>query len=259
MTPQTQCTDVLEIALAAALGHRHNMVRIPQGPACARLQSPVLQQLRPPCTARRPQPSRFRHRIYTASRADATIALEYLFAHIPRLRPQLPLVHTILRAECEPPSGHLQRAPPANTAPVRPSRNRLPVNPSSPHYPLNAHLLVLHADAVTDQPYANSPHQTHQPVVRFQPTAIVLNVQFPWPSVPYPFVPCSHGAVSLYPRVPRSLPPGTLLRNPRISSFRESVHILAAAYPGDSCPRHRIGGRCCPHTPDYARFRPPRR
>jgi hypothetical protein len=44
MAPQTQGTDVIEIALPAALGHRHNMIRIPKALPRARLQPPMLKE-----------------------------------------------------------------------------------------------------------------------------------------------------------------------------------------------------------------------
>lgn len=143
MTPQAKCPDILEITLAAALCHRHDVVRIPQASAHAALQPPVRHQCGPAGATRTPQPPQLNRSIDPAIRTHASVAQKHLFAQIPRLRAQLPLMNAVFRAEGKPPRRHFERAPPAQATAIRAPRNLLPVDPSSRHHPRSAHSIVL--------------------------------------------------------------------------------------------------------------------
>jgi hypothetical protein len=90
---QAQGADILEVALSATLGHRHNVIRIPQAFAGSRLQPPMLHQRLSVRATRISQSPRFRRRIHAATRTDPLVSLEHLLAHIARLGAKLPLVH----------------------------------------------------------------------------------------------------------------------------------------------------------------------
>lgn len=142
MTPQTQCLNIPKIALASALHYRHDMVRIPQAAPHARLHSPVEHQGLAVAAARALQLPQRCQRIHRAARTHATVPQKDLLPQISRLRPHLPLMHAIRRAEGKPPRRYLQLAPPADTPPVKPSRHRAAVNPSTLHHPNSAHKAI---------------------------------------------------------------------------------------------------------------------
>ena len=52
MADQAQGPDVVQVAFAAALHHRDNVIRVPQGFSANPLQSPTRQQLLPMTPAR---------------------------------------------------------------------------------------------------------------------------------------------------------------------------------------------------------------
>jgi hypothetical protein len=55
MTLQTQRADILEIALAAALHYRHDMIGVPKTFPPTRLQTPLPQQLQSGGSTKPPQ------------------------------------------------------------------------------------------------------------------------------------------------------------------------------------------------------------
>ena len=148
MATKAERADVIEIALATALCHRKNMIGIPKTLAQAFSKAPVLHKGHTAFAARSLQLAMFPDRIQATVGAHASITLENLFAQVPRLRPQLPLVYTKIGAEGGAASRHLKRAPSAQTAPIRTARNILTVDPSSTrHDSKSAHTLVLNSPA----------------------------------------------------------------------------------------------------------------
>ena len=101
MTAQAKCADVVEIAFAAALAHRQNMVGIPQAFTGTGAKPPVLQQLLAAASARVPESPGSRNGIDGARGTDTFVSQEDLLPQITRLRSQLPLVNTELRTEGE--------------------------------------------------------------------------------------------------------------------------------------------------------------
>src|SRR5947209_247752 len=99
MALDTQRPHVREIALAPTLRHRQNMVGVPQvlAPSPFFFEPPPRREIELPLIV--PQ----YHGINAANGADPVVTREYLVAEIPRIRPQLPVVHARVAAEREPP------------------------------------------------------------------------------------------------------------------------------------------------------------
>jgi hypothetical protein len=183
MAAQTKRPQIIQVTLPTPLGHRTNMVRIPQrpprrGPRRAffarwgdcrhRPQPPNLQRRypRPPPTPQ--QPRIRRHRIGPTQPANPLIPQKHLVPQIPRIRPQPPLVHAKLRAKRPPPFGQdLHPAPPAKRPPIRPHLARLSPNPPrlrqppprQPPRPLrSSHPLILTNPKPRHHPQIRVPH-----------------------------------------------------------------------------------------------------
>ncbi len=65
MASQTQRANILQIALPAAFGHRHNVIRIPQALPRPRLQPPMFQQRLPARAPRITQTPGLGKRVYS--------------------------------------------------------------------------------------------------------------------------------------------------------------------------------------------------
>ena len=202
MAPQTQRANILQVALPATLGHRHNVIRIPQASPRPSPQSPVLQQFRSPRSSRMPQLPFRRRRIYPAASANSPIPFEHLISNIARLCPQLPLVHAIRRAERVPPRRHLQRAPAADPPSIRPERPSFPIDPTALHHPPQTHVSVLNSPS--------SVHTAHQPPahqIRHPRTFRNAGILKKYPLAP-PFRPCHSGFITVAVVCTRTGAPG---------------------------------------------------
>ena len=96
VTVQTECADVVEVALAPTFTYRQDMVSIPKSFARAGAKPPVLQQFLAAPSARVPESPRSRDRIDRTLRADTFVSQKDLLPQIAGLRSQLPLMHAEL-------------------------------------------------------------------------------------------------------------------------------------------------------------------
>jgi hypothetical protein len=113
------------------------MVRIPQRPPRRdRPHPPNLQQL-PPRLPPTPLQLRIRrHRIGPTQATRPLIPQKHLVPQIPRIGPQPPLVHAIVRAKRPPPfRQNLHPTPPAKRPPMRPHLDHHPPRPPSLRQP----------------------------------------------------------------------------------------------------------------------------
>lgn len=145
MAAQAKSADVVEVALAATLRNRQNVVGVPQTFSRARFEAPVGEQSTPFCAARIAKLPRGREAVNTTGCANAAITLENLFAKVRGLGAQLPFVHAIFRAEGEAAAWNLQGTPAAQAAAVGPARDRLAIDPSSLDCACSAHCFFLNA------------------------------------------------------------------------------------------------------------------
>jgi|KBSMisStaDraftv2_1062788.scaffolds.fasta_scaffold06003_5 hypothetical protein len=94
MAAQAKSTDVGEIAFAAPVNNRHDVVSVPEGFARTGAKSPVLEKhlaVGASCETEFPREG---HRVDAATGTDAAITLKNFFTQVCGLRPQLPLVDT---------------------------------------------------------------------------------------------------------------------------------------------------------------------
>src|ERR1041385_6982341 len=101
MAANAERSQVLEIALSAAFDHRNFVIGVPQTLACEPPQPPTGKQFLTFGTTRSPQFEIRGDSIRAAERANTSIAQENLFANVPGIRAQTPLVHTPIRTERE--------------------------------------------------------------------------------------------------------------------------------------------------------------
>lgn len=139
MADQAERADVSQIALAAALDDRDDVIRVPQTPSRESLQSPVRQQFEPVCSARALQVEVRSPGVARANGANAAIAPEHLFAQIARIGSQLPFMDAPVGAERGPARRDFQIAPAAERAAVRSRRQRLPIDEAAGHGACCAH------------------------------------------------------------------------------------------------------------------------
>jgi len=95
MASQAQSADILQIALPSAFHYRNNVIRVPQAGAPPPSGLPLLHQSLAICPTGTPQPAQRRKRIHAAQRANPPVPQKHLLPQIPRLRPQLPLMHAV--------------------------------------------------------------------------------------------------------------------------------------------------------------------
>ena len=122
MAFQAQRPDIGEIALAATLGNRRDVVGIPQAGSPQILQAQVAQHAD---SLRCPEPldaAPLGDGVHSAGGADPFIAFKYLVPEVSRIGTQAPLVNAPIRAEGPPPDWNLQAAPSAQDSPPRPAR-----------------------------------------------------------------------------------------------------------------------------------------
>ena len=133
MTAKAESAYVFEIAFPAALGHREDVVRIPQASAGEAFQSPMREQHAAACAARSFEFIVCGPRIDQATCANALIALRYLFAQISGIGAQAPFVYAPVRAKSPPARWHFERAPSAECAAVRAFRQHGAVRGAAGH------------------------------------------------------------------------------------------------------------------------------
>lgn len=143
MASQTERADILEIALAAAFGDGHDVVRIPETSSHALSESPVLQQKLPILTSRKTKLARSDDGIQATGGTHTAIAEQDVFAQIGGLGAQLPLMHTETGAERESSSRHFEGAPAAEASAVRPARDGFAIYPPAGHDTRCAHASLL--------------------------------------------------------------------------------------------------------------------
>jgi hypothetical protein len=95
MASQAKRADVFQVAFAATLSYRQNMIGIPQALADSGFHSPMFQERHTPGAARASQPDVFLDGVDSAVRTAASVALEYLLSQVSRLRAQFPFMDAI--------------------------------------------------------------------------------------------------------------------------------------------------------------------
>ena len=127
MAEQAQRAHVFKVAFAAARGHRHNVVGVPE----VAPRAPVLFELAPRCVVQFALVLAQRFGIRAAQGADAAIAREDLLPQVAGIGAQLPFMHAGGAAKRETSPRHFPAAPSARTA--------LPRDPSTGLGPARAH------------------------------------------------------------------------------------------------------------------------
>jgi hypothetical protein len=109
---QTKRPHVGEIALAAALGDRDDVIGVPEVTPVA----PFLFKTPARCEVELSLVTPHRLGVEAAQGADPTIALEDLLTQIARVSAELPLMDAVVAAKSQAPSGGLTAAPAAGLA-----------------------------------------------------------------------------------------------------------------------------------------------
>ena len=122
MAPQAQRPNIRQIALAATLRHRRDVVGIPQARAPQILQAPVAKHAYTPPWRESLDAPPFRDRIQVTGGAHPLVAIEYLVSQISRVGAQAPFVDTPVRAEGPSPRRYFQAAPTAQGSAARTAR-----------------------------------------------------------------------------------------------------------------------------------------
>ena len=143
MAAQAERAQVGQVALAAALHHRDDVVGVPEALTQLGLQAPVCHPLHASAPSGAAQAAQLEVCVHATGAAHAMVSREHLFSEVPRLGPQAPLVHTIRRAKGEAPRRHLQAAPAAQATAVWAAGHAAPRYPSALHGARGAHAAVL--------------------------------------------------------------------------------------------------------------------
>jgi hypothetical protein len=133
MTKQTQGAEIVEIALSATLGHRTDVVGIPQGAAgCDGLQSIEAESGDASRASRTLQSVPGSNRVDIADRAATAIAGKHLIAEVAGISTEPPLVDAVVAAEGPTPFGqNLKIAPATERKSIRPNGERVWPNPAT--------------------------------------------------------------------------------------------------------------------------------
>jgi hypothetical protein len=142
VTAQAQGTDVGEVAFAATVDYRDDMVGVPEGFARAGPKPPVLEKHSAASSSRKSEFSGGGDGVDTATGTDAAITLKHFFTEICGLGPQLPLVDAELGTEGVSTAGNLERTPAAEAAAVGTAWDRFAIDPTAFHGPDSAHRFV---------------------------------------------------------------------------------------------------------------------
>lgn len=129
MARNAQRAEVLERALPATFNNWHDVVRVPRRAQPRIWNAEFLAAAPTSAPWQPPQRARARHRVFAAARADATIALVNVFAHICRAGTQAPVVDAIVAAKCSPWWLHFNSTPATKRAPIFATRKLLGVGP----------------------------------------------------------------------------------------------------------------------------------
>jgi hypothetical protein len=95
VTTKAKGSNVIEVTLAASFCYGQNVIGIPQTFADSDFKPPMAHQGFASSPARTLKLSVLSDRVHRAVGAHSSISLENVFAQIPRLRSQLPLVYAI--------------------------------------------------------------------------------------------------------------------------------------------------------------------
>jgi hypothetical protein len=141
--------QVIQVALAAAFYHRHNVIRIPQALTIEPRQTPESQQPLPPRASRfAQQPVRLQC-VDRTPRTDTSVAQQNLLAQVTRAGPHAPGVHAGSRAESSPAFRDLQRAPAAQCPTLSAARQRRKIGAAARHSSTGAALCQFaHASVI---------------------------------------------------------------------------------------------------------------
>jgi hypothetical protein len=93
MADQAQRAKILEVALAAAFDHRHNMICVPQRLPRDSFETPLREKPDPVYTARAFQLGIRAVGVDPANRANAPVTQKDLFAKIAGVGPKTPLMY----------------------------------------------------------------------------------------------------------------------------------------------------------------------
>jgi hypothetical protein len=96
VTTKAKGSYVIEVALAAPFCYRQNVISIPQTFTNSRFKTPMAHQGFASRSARTLQPTVLPGRVHGAVGAHSPVSPKDVFAQVPRLRTQLPLVYAIL-------------------------------------------------------------------------------------------------------------------------------------------------------------------
>lgn len=135
VAPQAERPHVVEVALAAAFGHRDAMVGVPKTLAGESLQPPGGKQFQTPCPARPLQRSHRGNGVRATPLTYAAVTGKDPIAEMARIAAQLPLFHAPVGAERSASLGDLQVAPAAQRAAPLSLRQFAGIHPTAGHSP----------------------------------------------------------------------------------------------------------------------------
>ncbi len=113
MAEQAQWAHIRKIALPTTLGHRNDVVGIPQRLPAAVFESPLPEHLSPRSVIQLAHIASDFFRIHAALRANALIAIENMLAQIAGIRAKLPFVDADIATEGPSAFRNFRTAPPA--------------------------------------------------------------------------------------------------------------------------------------------------
>lgn len=96
MATKAKRANVVQLAFATAFRYRQYVIGIPQALAYSLVETPVPHKGESGGTACPLQPGLLLDRVKATVSTNAPVALEYLLAQVPWLRPQLPLMYAIV-------------------------------------------------------------------------------------------------------------------------------------------------------------------
>ena len=113
MAEKAQRSQILKIALSAALHDGQDMISIPQCFSRKPPQTPLSEKPQPVGSARAAQLPMGSASVDSADRADAPVPLQNLFTKVAGIGTKAPFVYTPIRTESETPRRNLKAAPAA--------------------------------------------------------------------------------------------------------------------------------------------------
>ena len=129
MTLQAESAHVAQVAFAAALSYRHNVIGIPK--RFAALQPPGSRRFQARHATQTAQMRVFGNTIHAAQRTDTLVPFENALPQMGRIAAQTPLLHAKSGTERVTPRRHFQLAPAAEATAVRASGQNLSICPAT--------------------------------------------------------------------------------------------------------------------------------